>query len=262
MEKRVFIGVGHGGKDQGAVKYVEEADANLYMALGLKQELERYGFTVGISRLKDEDDPLVEEIQEANNFKPTIAIEVHNNAGGGDGWEAYRQTNGYSSQSLKLAQCIEKRVKESGQKSRGIKTRLNKQGTDYYGWCRQVKAPAILAEGFFVDNLNDSKDYDTNKEQKSYGIVYAKGILDYFGISEETKPIDIYPYTIQVGAYVNIYGANKVKNDLSKVGYYSFLCSKNSMNVVCVGKFRTREEAEITRNDLAKKGWSGFVINL
>lgn len=77
MTKRVFIGVGHGGKDPGALKYIKEADANLQMALGLKAELERHGVTVGISRLKDEDDPLIEEIREANSFAPDVAVECH-----------------------------------------------------------------------------------------------------------------------------------------------------------------------------------------
>lgn len=81
MTKRVFIGVGHGGKDPGAVKYVKESEANLQMALGMKEELEKYGITVGISRTREENDPLSEEIREANAFKPDIAVEVHNNAG-------------------------------------------------------------------------------------------------------------------------------------------------------------------------------------
>lgn len=78
---RVFVGVGHGGKDPGAVGYVKESEANLQMALGMKAELEKYGITVGISRTVEEDDPLTEEIKEANAFKPDIAVEVHNNAG-------------------------------------------------------------------------------------------------------------------------------------------------------------------------------------
>lgn len=166
MTKRVFIGVGHGGKDPGAVKYVKESEANLQMALGMKEELEKYGITVGISRTREENDPLSEEIREANAFKPDIAVEVHNNAGGGDGFEVYRQTNGYAEQSLKLARCIETRVKASGQKSRGVKTKLNSSGTDYFGWCRQVQCPAVLCEGFFVDNLADSADYTLKPSRK------------------------------------------------------------------------------------------------
>ena len=78
---RVFIGVGHGGNDPGAVGYVKESEANLQMALGMKAELEKDGITVGISRTREEDDPLTEEIREANAFAPDVAVEVHNNAG-------------------------------------------------------------------------------------------------------------------------------------------------------------------------------------
>lgn len=183
MSKKVFIGVGHGGSDPGAVKYVKEADANLQMALGLKAELERHGVKVGISRVKDENDPLSEEIKEANAFAPDLAVECHNNAGGGDGFEVYRQTNGYAAQSLKLAQAIEKRVKESGQKSRGVKTKLNSAGTDYFGWCRQVKAPAVLCEGFFVDNQADSGDYNTAAKQQALARRTRGGCWTIWGIT-------------------------------------------------------------------------------
>ena len=41
---RVFIGVGHGGADPGAVSGTwEEADINLVMALAMRDELERHG---------------------------------------------------------------------------------------------------------------------------------------------------------------------------------------------------------------------------
>lgn len=79
---KVFIGVGHGGADPGAVSGTwEEADINLVMALAMRDELERHGVTVGISRVKDENDLLQEEIDEANAFKPDVAVECHNNAG-------------------------------------------------------------------------------------------------------------------------------------------------------------------------------------
>ena len=109
---RVFIGVGHGGPDPGAVAAgIKESEANLQMALGLKAELERHGVTVGISRTRDEEDRLAEEISEANAFRPDLAVEVHNNAGGGDGWECYRQTStAYGQQSLRLGKAIEARV--------------------------------------------------------------------------------------------------------------------------------------------------------
>lgn len=274
MNKRVFIGVGHGGKDPGAVKYVKESESNLQMALGLKAELERYGITVGISRTVEEDDPLTEEIKEANAFKPDIAVEVHNNAGGGDGFEVYYQTNGYKAQSMKLAQCIEARVKESGQKSRGLKTKLNESGTDYFGWCRQVQCPAVLCEGFFVDNAGDSADYDTTAEQQAYGKVYAMGVLDYLGIkynpqtggqtAQDTPSAsaDDLPYTVQVGAFADRVNAGSMQNKLSGMGYYAFVTGVNSTNRVCVGKFADKGTAQRTCDDLKKKGIAGFVTTI
>ena len=271
MSKRVFIGVGHGGKDPGALKYIKEADANLQMALGLKAELDRHGVTVGISRLKDEDDPLIEEIREANAFAPDVAVECHNNAGGGDGFEVYHQTNGYATKSIKLAQCIEARVVASGQKSRGVKTRLNGSGTDYFGWCRQVKAPAVLCEGFFVDNLADSNDYNTAAKQQAFGRAYAWGVLDYLGIAVKPqtdkpagKPVEQPQadkkllYTVQVGAFASAKSAADLYAKLSDMGYFVFF-KNDALTKVCVGKFATQEEAQKTADDLKKKGFGGFV---
>ena len=86
MAKKVFIGVGHGGADNGAVANgLREDNLNLAIALACRDELTRHGVKVGMSRTKDEADPLSDEIKECNAFKPDYAVEIHNNAGGGDG---------------------------------------------------------------------------------------------------------------------------------------------------------------------------------
>lgn len=186
--KKVFIGVGHGGTDPGAVgNGLREKDVNQEIALAMKAELEKNGVIVGISRLKDENDDIAEEIREANAFKPDLAIDVHTNAGGGKGFEALIQTNGYAASSKKLAECIEKEVKAIGQVSRGLKTRKNEQGTDYFGFLRQVKAPAIITECAFVDG--DFNKIDTKEERVAFGQAYARGVLSYLGITA-AKPID------------------------------------------------------------------------
>lgn len=182
--KKVFIGVGHGGGDPGAVANgLKESNINLQMALELKTQLERHGISVGISRQKDENDPLTEEINEANTYKPDLAIDVHNNAGGGDGFEVYVQTNSYKAQSQSAAKAIEAAVKAMGQNSRGVKTKLNSAGTDYFGFLRQINAPSILVEGAFIDNKADVTQMDELHEQKAFGKAYAKGILSHFGLS-------------------------------------------------------------------------------
>lgn len=173
--RKVFIGVGHGGSDPGAcANGLRESDVNLEMALAMKAELERYGVTVGISRVKDENDRLAEEIRECNAFAPELAVEVHNNAGGGDGFECY--ISGKNQTARQLAERIEAEVKLIGQNSRGVKVSTS------LGWVNKVKAPAVLCEGFFLDSA-DRAIADTAEKQRRFGQAYARGVLGQLGIS-------------------------------------------------------------------------------
>lgn len=177
---KVFLGVGHGGNDPGAVSYLIEKDVNLIMAMACKEYLEANGVEVQMSRTKDENDSLTEEINECNAFNPDLAIDIHNNAGRGDGFEAYY---GIAGVGKPLAANIEAEVKAIGQNSRGCKTKLNSKGNaDYYGFIRQIKCPSIIVEGVFVDNATDVQIADTVEEQKAFGVAYAKGILKTLGI--------------------------------------------------------------------------------
>ena len=182
MAKKVFLGVGHGGSDPGAVKYLKEADLNLGMAIACRDYLVAHGVIVAMSRTKDENDPLSEEIKECNAFDPDLAVDVHNNAGGGDGFEVFHHYKGGTSKTLALN--IEAEVKKIGQNSRGLKTRLNSSGTDYYGFIRCINAPSVIVEGVFVDNRADAAQADTKSEQIAFGVAYAKGILKTLGIAD------------------------------------------------------------------------------
>lgn len=176
---KVFIGVGHGGSDPGAcANGLRESDVNLTMALAMKAELERHGVTVGISRTKDENDRLAEEIRECNAFVPDLAVEIHNNAGGGDGFECY--ISGKNQTARQLAERIEKEVKAIGQDSRGIKTSTS------LGWVREVKAPTVLCEGFFLDS-SDRAIADTADKQRRFGQAYAWGVLKQLGIAVKSQ---------------------------------------------------------------------------
>ena len=116
------------------------------------------------------------------------AVEIHNNAGGGDGFEVYVQTGAYREQSRKLAQLIEEQVKAIGQNSRGIKTRLMATGQDYFGWLWLNPCPAVLCEGAFLDSP-DHEIISTEAQQQAFGQAYAKAVLEYLGIPfQEQKP--------------------------------------------------------------------------
>ena len=47
-----------------------------------------------MSRTSDEDDPLTDEIKECNAFNPDVGVDIHNNAGQGDGFECFYHCNG------------------------------------------------------------------------------------------------------------------------------------------------------------------------
>lgn len=178
---KVFLGVGHGGADPGAVANgVKEKDLNLEIALACRDELVRHGVTVQMSRSGDEDDTLEEEIKECNAFNPELAIDIHNNAGGGDGVEAYYYHGGGMSKTL--ADNVLSEIVKIGQNSRGAKVKLNSRGTDWFGFIRQTKAPAVLLECAFVDNKTDLAIIGTAAKRTAMGIAVARGILKTLGI--------------------------------------------------------------------------------
>lgn len=218
---KVFLGVGHGGSDPGAVKYIKEKDINLKMATACAKYLRDNGVEVMMSRTKDENDPLTEEIRECNAFNPDLAVDVHNNAGGGDGFEAYHSIIG--GDSLTLAKNIEAEVLLIGQNSRGVKARTNSKGYDYYGFIRQTKCPSVICEGVFVDNASDAAQADSDAECKAFGEAYARGILKTLGISEIAPAQTDELYRVQVGAFKDKKNADKLANELKGKGYDAFV---------------------------------------
>lgn len=262
---KVFIGVGHGGSDYGASSGgLIEKNLALVTALACKDFLVAHGVGVKMSREIDENDTISQEVQECNQYRPNLAVEIHYNAGGGDGLEIYRYRGG--GESLKAAQKVETRLLQGGQNSRGIKVKLNNQGTDYYIWIRETKAPAILIEVGFVDNPTDRQLFDTEEEQRKLGQTIAYGILDFFNISFKhvttTQTITVSTdkiYRVQVGAFKNISNAEKLKNELSTKGYSSFITNVNGLYKVQVGAFRNKVNAQKLVNELKSKGYNSFI---
>ena len=187
---KVFLSAGHGGTDPGAVGYgMKEKDINLQILLSCKSELERHGVNVVCSRTKDENDPVAQEVKEANASGADIAVSFHTNAGGGDGSETFYYPTSVGGK--KLAELCEKHTKEISQNSRGIKS-----GKNLY-FVKNTKMVAVLCECAFIDNNTDNDIIDTVAEQKSFGIAYAKAILEYFGIAYKESKSDV-PFLVKV----------------------------------------------------------------
>ncbi len=200
---KVFLSAGHGGSDPGAVAYgLKEKDINLNTLLACNEELVRHGVTTVLSRTTDENDPVTEEVKEANASGASIAVSFHANAGSGDGFEAFYWTS--DSNGKKLAGLCEKYVKQIGQNSRGLKS------GNHLHFINSTNMTAVLCESFFVDNDTDNDIGDTVTEQRAFGVAYAKAILEYLGITYKAASSSSGAtssgatgtmYRVQVGAY-------------------------------------------------------------
>lgn len=182
MAKKVYIAVGHGGADAGAVANgLLEKDLNLVTALACRDELVRHGVNVKIDRTTDVELTMSETVNACNAFAPDLAADIHHNAGGGDGAEVFYSVHG--GEGKKLAENILEEIKVIGQNSRGAKTRESSNGSDYYGFIRGTDSPAVIVECAFIDNKTDVKIVDTKPEQQTMGKAIAKGILKTLGIA-------------------------------------------------------------------------------
>ena len=219
--KKVFIGAGHGGKDSGAVGKggLLEKDLNLSIARACGAVLERHGVQVQLSRTTDEADPVDQEVRECNSFAPDLAVDIHNNAGGGDGAEAFHSKVGGQGKTAALSILAE--LVLIGQKSRGAKTRLNASGSDYYAFIRETKAPAVIVECAFVDS-SDIELIDTEPERVKVGEAVARGILKTLGIAykAENSPVEPFKlYRVQTGVYQDKRNAEAAVARLRAAGF-------------------------------------------
>lgn len=182
---KIYIGVGHGGSDPGAVagKHKEAAYA-LDIANACTAELKRHGLSIMQSRTSDVTETAAAKIKECNAYGPDLALDIHLNAGGGDGFEIFYSVTG--GKGKPFAQAVEAAVKATGQNSRGVKTRRNSSGKDFFGFIRQTSCPAVLVECAFIDS-KDVQAVDTLAERQQMGRAIAHGVLAYLGVAVKVE---------------------------------------------------------------------------
>ena len=181
MAKRVYVGIGHGGYDSGAVgNGFKEKDLTLSIGKYCNERLKQYGIETKISRTTDCDSSINSKVTASNAFKADVCMDIHINAGGGDGSEVYYSH--VSPNGKKLAQSIVDATLAIRQNTRGIKTRVDDDGTDYFGMIRMTDAPAVLVECAFIDNATDIQIINTEAKRKVFGYAIADGVAKYLGV--------------------------------------------------------------------------------
>lgn len=218
----IYIGVGHGGIDSGAVgNGLKESDVALDIALSCRDYLLSAKQTVTISRTTDVYMSVAEKSAQANSLTRDCVLDIHCNAGGGKGFEVFYQNK--SAKAHDLAEAIETSVtNEIGLKSRGCKTNLLASGQDYFHMLREVKAPSVLVECAFIDNNEDATKFLwTHAKRQLFGIAIGKGILNYLGKSlPVTTPTEGKKtmYIVQAGAFSTKEAAETYAKQLTKYG--------------------------------------------
>ena len=186
MAATIYIAAGHGGSDPGAVngKYIEKA-LTLKTALACQNYLRNYECETVMARTTDKSCTVAYKMEEVEQKRPSLVLEIHYNAGGGEGCEVYYWHTHAPSKSL--AQKVLAEMVKLGQKSRGIKE--SKAGTSYnFGMCRQAATtgiPSILGEYAFVDNAKDQAKINTDAKLRAVGEAYAKAAVSYLGLKKK-----------------------------------------------------------------------------
>ena len=181
--------------------------------------LEKHGVSVKMSRTTDENDPVGEEVKECNAYAPALAVSIHNNAGGGDGGEVFYHHGGGKGKTL--AENILAEMVKIGQNSRGIKTRVNSQGKDFYSFIRNTSCPSVIVEACFIDNASDLKILATESQRKTMGEAIAKGVLKTLGVEIQSEKPTL--YRVQVGAYSVKANAEAMEKKLKALGIDAFI---------------------------------------
>ena len=186
MAKKVYVGIGHGGSDPGAIgNGFKEKNLTLSIGTYVTRRLKEYGIEVKQSRTTDCDSSINSKAAESNAFGADVCMDIHINAGGGNGSEVFYSH--VSANGKKLAQSIVNAMSAIGQNTRGVKTKLDSNGNDWFGMIRMTDAPAVLVECAFIDS-SDIQIINTEAKRKVFGYVIADGVAKYLGVKLPSKP--------------------------------------------------------------------------
>lgn len=220
MAKKIYINPGHSDKDPGAVGYETERKLNVKTANFMNDHL--LAHYVCETKITDGSINSTSQVAaEANKWKADLLVSIHNNAGGGDGYEALV----YSEKRVPLGKIFESHVKAIGQNSRGVKLRPG------LGVLRLSNMPAVLNEGAFVDTKKDIQDWNEDHELKKLGIAYAEAAAEFLKL--EKKVVEPEPeksnvvYRVQVGAYSSEANAKAMEKKLEAAGFDAMVVKAN-----------------------------------
>ena len=181
--KIIYIDPGHGGIDPGATyKEIRESDINLQLSKYLKEELEKNGATVFLTRIGDYDlsennarnhkrNDLTARARLINESNCDMYISIHLNSDSSPTWNGaqifYTDNN---DNNKKIAQTIQEELK--------LKRKTEELKNMYL--FEKINRPGILIEAGFISNPNDRYKLKQKNYQQQLSIKIKNGIIKYF----------------------------------------------------------------------------------
>lgn len=187
----VCLDPGHGGTDPGCDYNGRiESEDNWALALAVKQEMESKGIEVIMTR-NDNDTKvfLKDRVAIANASGADYFISLHRNKGDGYGIETWMTATNDTAVTETLTNNVHNALVGVGvQRDRGVKTGTETgEGSDYYV-IGNTTMPACLLEFGFINNEEDNRLFDANKQ--AYAQAITQAVLDtyaQYGEADDTS---------------------------------------------------------------------------
>lgn len=185
--KIIYIDPGHGGIDPGSIyKNIYEKDINLEICLKLKNNLEKQGATVYLTRDGDYDlstpntstrkkSDLNNRVRLINDSNANMYISIHLNATNSKTWKGaqvfYDDVN---QENIKIAKIIQTEFKKNTNTNREISEITNMLLN------RKVTIPGVLIEVGFLSNDNERYLLKQDSYQEKITNIIINGIINYY----------------------------------------------------------------------------------
>lgn len=199
----IVLDPGHGGANEGLTHNgLVEKDMNLVTANAMRDELLQYDHVeVYITNPDKADMSLKQRAQYAESVEADVLISLHFNMSEEHrmyGSEVWVQSSGLAHAKMHaLGDVFLEQFAEKGFTIRGVKTRLNDEGLDYYGILRESAAlsiPAVLVEHGYADHERDYSKMDSEDDWKELGRMDATAVAKYYGLTSASLGRDYSSY--------------------------------------------------------------------
>ncbi len=205
--RTVVLDAGHGGQDGGGHSTVGlEKDYTLDVIRDLKKALENKGLNVILTRDADAYLPLESRANRANEVADSVLVSIHFNSSDASatGFEVFAMTprgaastadgavtleqfkqmpgNDFDDASLAMATCVHHSLLgHLPETDRGVKRAR-------FAVLRLTRSPAILIEGGFLTNANDSQNINDRLWRQKLADAIAVGVQSFQGVAGRKEP--------------------------------------------------------------------------